>query len=1012
MDQPTARRQIVFRPFHLDLDTERLMRGSSPVPLTPKAFAVLHFLVARSHRLVTKEEILGTLWAGTNVQDAVLKVCIAEIRKALGDRARAPRYIETSPRRGYRFVGTIDGRSRRDPAPRRAGLVGRGPEMARLEGWLENARRGERQVVFVTGEGGIGKTAVVQSLLDRAASAPGTWVARGACVEQYGSGEPYLPVLEGIGRLARGPHGDRLVALLRRHAPTWLAQMPSLLRETERESLGRETIGATGERMVRELAEAVEAFDEETTLVLALEDLQWSDFSTLDLISCLARRREPAGLMLIGTYRPADVLLGHHPLRAVTRELRMRRQCHELPLGYLSQAEVAEYLAGRFPETLAESMAGPIHRRTGGNPLFMVNVVDYLAGRDLIGTPGARGNLAGAPSAVESVIPESLREMIEKQLDRLTDEEQGLLEAASVAGLEFPALAVAAGLEIDLGRSEAICDGLARRGQFLRPTGVRRLPDGTVTARYEFIHPLYQNVLYHRLPPARRLRLHQRIAERGITVYGPRAGEIAAELAVHFERAGDIGGAVDQLRRAADNASRRYANREAIEHLTRAYDLVDHLPEPDRGDLQMMILEQVGTTRRSMGDMQGAAGDFEALVGLARERGRADREARGLFYLGSAVSWFDRGHFQRATEQALALAHSFEDGLLRAHTRGYSAYWSLLLRGWRQEDADASAAAIGAARQSGDRLLLSQHVGRSSYFQCLRSRYDAGCEAAQEGMRLALEVGDAFDFLLCRFFLAWGLLHAGRWGEALAVLEEGIRLAERNGHHLWATLLRLEMAWLHEQAHDFEPARRLCEQALEVSRERRHAHSRLVGVALLGRAHLGLGHPERALHWSEEAGGPGERERGLMDWSWQMPIGLCLAEQALAAGDLARARAEADRVRSLAAVPGERTYLALAGRVAARIAAAEGDTRKAEAEIGGALGALEGIDAPLAAWQVCATAARIHREAGRLPDAEACRSRSATVIQGLAGSLDPASDLRASFLASAAVREVLDAPSA
>ena len=1009
MEQPRSGTQIVFPPFRLDLDTQRLLRESSPVPLTPKAFALLHFLVARSHRLVTKDEILRALWAGTRVQDAVLKVAIREIRKALGDRATAPLYIETSPRRGYRFVGKIDSASRRrDPGTRRTGFVGRGPEMARMQEWLEGARRGERQVVFVTGEGGIGKTAVVQALLERAASDPGVWVARGACLEQYGSGEAYLPVLEGIGRLARGPHGETLVALLRRHAPTWLAQMPSLVGETERETLGREVIGATGERMVREMAEAVEALDERTTFVLALEDLQWSDYSTLDLISCLARRREPAGLLLIGTFRPSDVLLGHHPLRAVTRELRMRRQCHELPLGYLSQAEVAEYLAARFPDTrLSGAMAGPIHGRTGGNPLFMVNVVDYLVGRNLIGAAAANPDPGVALREIESVIPESLREMIEKQIDRLADEEQGVLEAASVAGVEFPALAVAAGIEIDLARSESICDGLARRGQFLRPTGVRGLPDGTVTARYEFIHPLYQDVLYHRVPPARRLRLHRKIGERGIAVYGPRAGEIASELAVHFERAGDLRGAVDHLRRAADNASRRSAHREAIGHLTRAHDLVDRLPEPDRGDLQMMILEQVGTARRSMGDMREAAGDFEALVALARERGRADREARGLFYYGSAVSWFDRTRFQEAADQAAALARRLEDDLLRAHTRGYSAYWSLLLRGFRPEDAEASAAAIAAARRSGDRLLLSQHIGRSSYFECLQSRYGAGCEAAQEGMRLALEVGDAFDYLLCRFFLAWGLLHGGRWGQALGVLEEGIRLAERNGHHLWATLLRLEMAWLHGQALDFEPARRICEQALEASRERRHTHSRLVSAVLLGYAHLGLGHPERALHCSEEAGGPEDRARGLMDWSWQMPVGLCLAEQALAVGDLARARAEADRVRALAAVPGERTYLALARRLLARIAAADGDAETAEAEIAAALGALDGIDAPVAAWQICATAARIHQDGGRLSEAEACRARSAAAIRRLADSLDPSSDLRTLFLSAAGARLTL-----
>ncbi len=1005
----TSGTQLVFHPFRLDIANERLLRGGRPVPLTPKAFAVLRVLISRAGRLLTKNEILESVWAGTNVQDAVLKVCIREIRKALNDEARSPRYIETVHRRGYRFIGRISGASRLVGTEPRPGFVGREEEVGQLRSWLERALRGERQVVFVTGEAGIGKTAVTETFLARAAGDPSIWVARGACLERYGAGEAYLPVLEALGRLSREAGGASLVALLRRHAPAWLVQMPALAGERERESIRHEIIGATRERMLREMGEAMEALTAVAPLILVLEDLHWTDYSTLDLIASLARRREPARLLLVGTYRPSEVRQSHHPLEAVKQELAMRRRCHELRLNYLTEHAVAQYLSARFPHAcLPADLARAIHRRTGGNPLFMVNVVDYLISRNLMNLPGPALNMLPLLEAVESSVPENLQQMIEMQIGRVSPGEQALLEAASVAGLEFPAVAVAAGLDADPASVDETCAGLARRGQFLRPTGVGDLPDGTASSRYAFIHPLYQNVLYHRISLARRLQLHKRIGDRGRSVYGSRVGEIAAELAVHFEQARDYPGAIDHLRAAADNAARRCANREAIGHLTRAYDLVGRLPPGDRGSLQTSLLEQVGMVRRSMGDMQGAADDFEALVALAGEQGHPQIEARGLFYLGSALSWFDRPRFEEAALRAADLAGRLEDDLLRAHARGYAAYWNLLLRGPREEDRDAPLRAIRAARLAGDRHLLGQHVARSSYFLSLRSDYRSGCEAAREGMELSLEVGDGFDYLLCHFFLAWGLLHRGDWGDSLDVLEKGIRLAENNGHQLWATLLRLQEAYLYEQAFQFDAARRLCEQALRRSREADHGHGELLSQVLLGLACLGQERHERARHCLGEIADPDERERVLMDWSWQMPLGLCLGELELAGLDRDRARREAERVCSLAERSGERSYLSLGRRLLARISATEDNHRRARQEISEALAAIEGIEAPMAEWQVCASAARIEGSNGGGGESRALIARSARSIDRLAASLDRFPVVRRTFLSAPAVRAITD----
>src|SRR5262245_151908 len=234
--------------LRLDQANERVWQGDTPLELTPKAFAVLRHLMVHRDRLVTKDELLRTLWPEAVVSDGVLTTSIHEIRRALGEAARSPRYIQTIHRRGYRFIGTV-----RDPEPAAPAapsflFVGREPELGRLERGLRSALAGARQMLFVTGEAGIGKTALVDAFVARAAAGRDPWVAWGQCVEHHGVAEAYLPWLDALARLCRRPRGERLVAMLRRVAPLWVAQMPWLLADIEREALQREVVGAPPER--------------------------------------------------------------------------------------------------------------------------------------------------------------------------------------------------------------------------------------------------------------------------------------------------------------------------------------------------------------------------------------------------------------------------------------------------------------------------------------------------------------------------------------------------------------------------------------------------------------------------------------------------------------------------------------------------------------------------------------------------------------------------------------------
>ena len=241
-----------------------------------------------------------------------------------------------------------------------------------------------------------------------------------------------------------------------------------------------QSVDATRERMLREITEAIERISEHSPLLLVLEDLHWSDYSTLDLIAHLSRRKDRAQLMVIGTYRPVDVILAGHPLRGVKRELQAHRLCHELPLNTSVKRRLRNiWLRGFRDASFPAGCGNAIFRRTEGNPLFMVNLVEYLVDHHVMVEEQGIWKLCIGCSEVEHGVPSSVKELIEKQIERLSPDERSVLESASAAGMDFSTVAVAAGLDKPTEWVEKHCEELARRHQFLSPAVLGELPDGT-----------------------------------------------------------------------------------------------------------------------------------------------------------------------------------------------------------------------------------------------------------------------------------------------------------------------------------------------------------------------------------------------------------------------------------------------------------------------------------------------------------------------------------------------------
>jgi predicted ATPase len=720
--------------------------------------------------------------------------------------------------------------------------VGRELELAQLHGWLERALSGERQVVFVTGEPGIGKTTLVEAFLAQAVETHDLGIGRGQCLEHYGAGEAYFPVLEALGRLVRGADGEQLVQLLRRQAPTWLVQMPALIDEAELEVLSRRAYGTAQERMARELVEALEELTADWPLVLCLEDLQWSDYSTLDLLAMLARRREPARLLVVGTYRPADAIASGHPLRALAGELQAHAQCRGLPLGFLTPPEVCQYLAARFapPKSQAarlEEWGQFVHRHTDGNPLFMVAMVDDLMGQGVIGEAALERPWPAPPASLARGLPESLRQLIALQLDRLSQEERGVLEAASVAGMEFSAAWVAAALETDVLEVEGCCEALACRRLFLDsgkgPTGSER----RLAERYRFLHALHQHLLYERLPASRQRQLHRRVGESKEAAFGSRTAEIAAELAIHFEQARDGPRAVHYLGQAVQNALRRSAGREAADLLTRAIEQLETLPEtPERAQQELSLQVSLGAAllmskgytapevKRAYDRAHALCGQvgesphlFPALIGLFRfeltrgepqgARGLAERLLRlaqaqpdplllpaahvalgaTLFHLeepAAARTQVEQGlrAYDRDQQEALILQYGQDMGTLCLHY----ARVALQVLGYPDQALASSQEALALAEALSHPLILAHELAISVFFYQLRREGRTAQARAEAAIALVSEHGfsplwGAYGTLA----RGWALAEHGQAEEGIAHMRRALGVLQTLGFHLW-----------------------------------------------------------------------------------------------------------------------------------------------------------------------------------------------------------------------------------
>ncbi|PWU06032.1 MAG: hypothetical protein C5B51_13140 [Terriglobia bacterium] len=981
-----------FEPFRLDTVNQCLWRHAAQIPLSPKAFSVLLYLADRPGRLVTKQELLDAVWPDIHVTEGVLKRAVLEIRKALGDPVDEPRFIQTLHRRGYRFLSAVPAQ----PAvlaqlPTEAGVVGRSREFQQLDTWFEDAVESSRQIVFISGEAGLGKTTLVDTWMNSIrqrglADRGGAALARGRCLQQFGSSEPYLPMFEALEQLAQ-ILGRRLVEQLRNRAPTWLLHMPALVSLEDRLKLRDEVFGSTRERMLREITDALEALSGEAPLVVALEDLHWSDPSTIDLLSSIARRTSPARLMILATYRPSDAGGTAAPLVDAQNELALHRLCKVLPLDYLSEHATKEYLIGRFPGMDSPELASALHRRTNGNPLYVVCLIDDLE---------RYGGIDADPATIQGLVPETLQQMFERQAAQLNAGEQEMLDVAAVAGESFSVASIAAAVGRDAAEVESDCERLVRRHLILKHGEEFRFPDGGESPGYSFLHALCRDALYRRIPIGRRSRLHGQLGRAEERLYASDPKRVATQLAGHFEFTGERSRAIHYLRLAAEVAASRCSNREAVTYLERAFGLVEQLPDADRATLRMDLLEQRAVMRLIASDMPGSAADFRALADLAKELGAVDRRVRALTDGSAPLLFVDYRQVLAAIEEAQAAQASSPNRIAGALTDLHSAFFEMYCNGWAAGPADLLRSAARELEESEDLRVRSRIASFQAAEAAICSNYAAAVEAAERSRQYARKTGVFFDYFVSSMFLQWALLHRGDLGQAIRVAREGGELAARNDSRMPRVWFRTREAWVHMEAFDFEWALDACQKNEGILFGITTRPNSFPLYLWLGMARLGTGDHEGA--WTSFQKVQEALNEGGMAFQCVCPLLRAQAECKLTQADLIEAESLARKLVAVANEHHQYDYEADGHRIITEIASARSDYDTASAAISQARASLDRTEAWAVEWRVHATAAQLFAKLGRQGESEDSRRRSLEAADRVAASLADEPGLQQSFL--------------
>ncbi len=823
-------------------------------------------------------------------------------------------------------------------------FVARESELEKMDGVLKQAVAGKGGVVFVTGEAGSGKTSLIQEFTQRAQESNDELiVASGNCNAYTGIGDPYLPFREILelltgnveARWAAGTitkdHVLRLWSQLPVAVKALVATGPDLidtfvqraaLRERAHVSapgqsdwlanleklLDRKPTTASAMHQVdlfEQYTRVMQAMEQVSPLLLVIDDLQWADAGSINLLFHLGRKLKGSRILILGAFRSEEVTLGRdgvrHPLEPVINEFRREFGDILLNVDQIEGRKFIEAFLNSEPHHLGPSFREMLYHQTQGHPLFTIELLRGLQERgDII--RDSEGYWVEGSSLDWVTLPVRVEAAIQERIGRLPEVLQKALAVASVEGELFTAEVISRIRATDKREMlEYLSSELDKKHRLVHAQSIQRV-DGKSLSRYRFRHILFQKYLYGSLDEIERTHLHEQVGTALEELYGDQVEDAAnpVHLALHFEKAQIIEKAIHYLYNAGERAVRLSAYREGIAHLTKGLNLLEQLPDSAKRDHQEIdLLLALGIACQGL---LGAQPDeivntYTKAHELCKRVGNTTQMVRALG--GLAVLYYVRGEHHRAKELAsegLALAEKSNEPLL------------LLLCHWYLGFID---------------FCLGNHVNAHEHLKCALDIYDPDRYHHSIVYLRGSDAGlGAIAYEAC---CLWCL---GYPDQALKRSEEALSMARELGHPFsLADVLCFAGCLFHAMRKDGESLERNAEELMHLSQERSLAGWFATGMRSRGEA--------LALQGKLQEGGTQAR-KGLdamqseKMWIYHSGTLALLAEVQVKAGHLDEALANLDEAFASVEKTDERYWEAELHRLKGEISFRLGDEASAE----------------------------------------------------------------------------------
>lgn len=469
-------------------------------------------------------------------------------------------------------------------------LIGREYQISYLHSKLKKVVKNSLEIVFIAGEAGVGKTTLLNAFAEKTRKEFPDFLVIGSRCQAIagGSQEPYLPFLQILGVLSDQTKDnirrERFRQAISELAPDWIQVLPgvgdliSAIVRTAQWGL-KEYNGGTPSEMNSRLLQYtnfLKFVSQSAPLLLWIEDLHWSDAATLDLISFLADNASNSQIMLLITYRNTDVVNGVnntlHPVKKLIAKLTRYDQCATLDLSKFSMQDLEEFLRRsqhRFPGEFVEQL----FKYSGGNPLFIKEYVTLLHRRRLVRRE--QGQFVLVKRDLNINMPDSLDAVIEQRLSLIGEDLRKILDYASVQGANFTSRVLSSLMATqELALYERL-NLLERTHKLIKELEEQRLIY-KIGSEYQFVHALIQQAIYNDLSAGQRSKLHLSIAELLENLYGEDVDQYATDLAIHFERGGNLERAIKYYIQASQNALASMALDDALAQATVAQRIASH----------------------------------------------------------------------------------------------------------------------------------------------------------------------------------------------------------------------------------------------------------------------------------------------------------------------------------------------------------------------------------------------------------------------------------------------------